>query len=274
MAEAVVVKVKAKAKAKVKAVQALPAKPLINFGKQTITITYGECAENHAGMQKLGAIAKRGLTLADLKAVEAYFQSQGKVTELIMLGKDLDVSSDACILIVRGGASNADDLYREQADLRPDTKAKMRGRVVNKHARYNLCFDTEAQEPDYEEGKGRIVPFSEVPHTEALRQDIMKMLPHLPELKAEGNYYYDVTKCGIGYHGDSERKIVIAVRLGHSMTLHYWWYHRFERVGDRIDLELHHGDMYFMSEKATGFDWKRSSIYTLRHAAGCSKYTD
>lgn len=30
--------------------------------------------------------------------------------------------------------------------------------------------------------------------------------------------------------------------------------------------------MYIMSEKATGYDWKKRSIYTLRHAAGCKKY--
>lgn len=28
-----------------------------------------------------------------------------------------------------------------------------------------------------------------------------------------------------------------------------------------------------MSEKAVGFDWKKSSIFTLRHATGCDKYT-
>jgi hypothetical protein len=27
-----------------------------------------------------------------------------------------------------------------------------------------------------------------------------------------------------------------------------------------------------MSEKSTGFDWKKRSKYTLRHAAGCKKY--
>ena len=37
---------------------------------------------------------------------------------------------------------------------------------------------------------------------------------------------------------------------------------------------IEHGDMYIMSEKATGFDWKSKSKYTLRHAAGCQKYTD
>jgi len=31
---------------------------------------------------------------------------------------------------------------------------------------------------------------------------------------------------------------------------------------------LEDGDMYIMSEKASGFDWKKRSIYTLRHAAG------
>ena len=28
-----------------------------------------------------------------------------------------------------------------------------------------------------------------------------------------------------------------------------------------------------MSEKATGYDWKYRSKYTLRHCAGCNKYT-
>lgn len=258
----------------------IEAMPLLNYGKQTITITYGECAENHVGMQKLGSICNKGLTIADLKKAELFFTDRGLQTELIMLGKDLDKSinsEDASVLIIRNGVSgfgcNADDMYREQKTLKPDTKAKMRGSVVNKHARYNLCFDEIEQEPNYEEGKGRVVQFSDVPLLDKVRHGIADIFPHIPPLKAEGNYYYDVNKCGIGYHGDTERKIVVAVRLGHTMSMHYWWYHRSSRVGDRIDLELQHGDIYMMSEKATGCDWKKSSKYTLRHAAGCSKYT-
>jgi len=34
---------------------------------------------------------------------------------------------------------------------------------------------------------------------------------------------------------------------------------------------LDDGDVYFMSEKAVGYDWKHSSIYSLRHAAGNEK---
>jgi hypothetical protein len=38
-------------------------------------------------------------------------------------------------------------------------------------------------------------------------------------------------------------------------------------------IELAHGDMYAMSEKAVGFDWKKKKIFTLRHATGCDRFT-
>ena len=41
------------------------------------------------------------------------------------------------------------------------------------------------------------------------------------DLQAERNYYYDRNKCGIGYHGDSERLKVIVVRLGKTIPLCY-----------------------------------------------------
>jgi hypothetical protein len=92
------------------------------------------------------------------------------------------------------------------------------------------------------------------------------------KLAGEGNLYYDGKKCGIGFHGDSERKIVIAIRLGDSMPLHYQWYLYNQRIGQRIQLIINGGDIYAMSSKAVGTDWKRSSIPTLRHAAGAHKY--
>ena len=42
--------------------------------------------------------------------------------------------------------------------------------------------------------------------------------------------------------------------------------------GERMIFQINGGDMYIMSEKAVGNDWKRRSIPTLRHAAGGMKY--
>ena len=37
-------------------------------------------------------------------------------------------------------------------------------------------------------------------------------------------------------------------------------------------LGIQHGDIYLMSDKAVGYDWKIRSIPTLRHAAGTGDY--
>ena len=87
------------------------------------------------------------------------------------------------------------------------------------------------------------------------------------------NYYYDISKCGIGFHGDSERKIVICTRLGATIPMHFQWFYKFKPIGERVIFNANHGDIYIMSEKTVGTDWKKSSIPTLRHAAGSAKFT-
>jgi hypothetical protein len=85
-------------------------------------------------------------------------------------------------------------------------------RVLNKHARANVCFAEEGQRPDYENKKGTIISYSSIPQIGLLREN------------------------------------------------------------DKLELTLNDGDMYIMSEKAVGTDWKKRSIASLRHAAGNKKY--
>lgn len=255
------------------------------YGKRTITITYGDQAENHRGMQKIGQLAEKGFSIDDITFAKNKFESEGCPVERIDLKELLpeemrEIAQDAHLLIVRNGVnhvlrdySTADDMFREQSELNHDTKAFMYGRVVEKHARHNLCFGEEAQEPDYQQGMGRIIPFSEVPLTNHIRTRLGEYIDGGADLQAEGNYYFDVTKCGIGFHGDSERLKVIAVRLGESIPIHYQWFVRGSPIGTRGIFQLNHGDMYIMSEKTTGFDWKKKIIPTLRHATGCAKFT-
>jgi hypothetical protein len=192
----------------------------------------------------------------------------------------LCLSSKAAVLIIRNGLSillgpeGPDALRAEQEPLEKDKKAFMYGRVVNKKARWNLCFAEEGHEPAYEEGKGRVVSYRDVP----LLAKLMAALPawfgeKAHDLKGEGNYYYDPKICGIGYHGDTERRKVIATRLGASMSLHFQGYKYGIPSGPHHEVALGHGDMYMMSEKAVGTDWKSSSILTFRHAAGCATFT-
>jgi len=242
----------------------------------TITITVGDQAENHVGMQKIGELSDNGFDLNDLEKIATNFENN-KLIELKNYCNDKFNPEPAYVLVLENGLSkycNPDDFYNEQLNLKWDNKALMYGRVVNKYARYNLCFGNISQEPDYESGKGRIINLNTVPILNNVMNEINLLIPgKTNNLVAEGNYYYDINKCGIGYHGDAERRKVIGIRVGKSLPLVFQWYNNNEKISESIIINLNHGDMYIMSEKATGYDWKKKKISTLRHAAGCSKYT-
>lgn len=330
----------------------------MNYNKQAITITFGDRAENHVGMQQIGELSDCGFNYDDLLNFKSYFDlnstppmitiKRKKIKNLNNIGDNIDdnntnvnniddissvndninnniddninddinnningdnISSvnddinnnistnlynlkelaglsnlqevpDAYVLIIRGGVnyllneynnSNKYDLFQEQLNLPYDKKAFMKGRVVNKHARWNICFSNFSQKPNYENKMGTIINFDEVPLTNYIKNKFEEITNS--KLQGEGNYYYDTDKTGIGFHGDSERKKIIAVKLGEIIPFEYQWYFENEPVGERIHLQSGDGDIYMMDEIASGFNWKKRKIYTLRHAVGCKKYT-
>jgi hypothetical protein len=173
----------------------------------------------------------------------------------------------------------------EHSALQPDTAYRTAsGKVLNRQARFSLCFATTSQPPNYSDGKGTIVSYRDVPITNWIKHKLMELYfgggnhDKEMELPAEASYYYNLNKCGIGFHGLAERKIVIAFHLGASIPMHFQWYLKDTPVGERIKLTLYDGDIYVLSEAAIGANWKKDknndSIYTIQHAAGANKYLD
>ena len=244
----------------------------------TYTITFGDVAENHAKMQKIGTLHESGYSIAQLEHIKCKLDKYSLVTEMVDLNSGFGEDFEAAkVLVIRKGAQfilgeETDGLIAENDGLTMDKKALMRGRVVNKVARWNLCFADEAQEPDYETGKGRIISWDEIPKMARIREVISEWTEDVL-LNGEANYYYDISKCGIGYHGDAERRKVFAVRMGSTMPLYFQWFQRSCSVGTPFELVLNNGDMYIMSEKAVGFDWLKKIKPTLRHSTGCPKFT-
>jgi len=236
----------------------------------TITITFAEVVENHVGMEKIGAEIENGYSNEDILLFKKKFEKIGKKCELINL--KIDSTADVYVLVVRQATKMPNKIMNELMRLEWDKKYydTRRKKVLNKRARYNLCIADNAQEPDYENKKGRIVSWTDLTYLTMFRKKLMKVL--IDDLDAEGNLYYDNNKCGIGWHGDAERKKVVGLRLGGEMNLCYQWHYKTKKIGKKYCLKLKKGDLYIMSEKATGNDWRRRNIMTLRHAAG-SKYT-
>jgi hypothetical protein len=157
--------------------------------------------------------------------------------------------------------------------------------VLNKRARSNLMFMHGAdQEADYAEGKGTVVDLDTLQHVCQAETKFIGLvktaLKHgksktkwVP-LVCEGNNYFDSGKCGIGFHGDTERTRVICLSLGTTNNYPMRWlaFRNNKVVAGPFDLKLNIGDLYIMSELAVGSNWKKRKELTFRHAAGAPAY--
>jgi len=243
----------------------------------TITITFGDNVENHVGNQQIGKIAESGISIGTIKKIQNELGKKYtcKFINLESMLDDVNKSehTGAGILIVKkfvnlffGSDDEDEKMYNKFLELDWDKKALMKGRVVNKKARYNLCFSDFEQEPDYEKGKGRVYDFKNLKKMRKIRKFLKSLIGE--KLNAEGNYYYNTDDCYIGYHGDTERRIVVGIRFGEQFPLYFKWFKNGVPITKAHKINLDSGDLYIMSEKAVGFDWKKRTIPTLRHAAG------
>ena len=177
------------------------------------------------------------------------------------------------------------DKNKYRIEIVDGVETKVRGKRMNKRARTNLCYVAgREQEPDVWKGKGRIVDLKKKTALNLAVDRLRGMIEAgLIEIGSktkveinvvEGNRYYNLKNTGIGFHGDTERVVVICISIGcDNYPMRWQWFKDGMPVGDTIDITLNCGDVYIMSEKAVGADWKLRSIYTLRHAAGAKKYT-
>ena len=258
-------------------------------------------------------IKGEGLTMADMEGLHPYFQDFGEslILNLNELSEITEINGQRVehqgrVIILRNwiqsnmekGAIEAiyceitadkwDAEYLDRNKYRTEIidgiETKVRGKRMNKRARTNLCYVADReQEPAVMQGKGRIVDLKKKAILYKAVEKLKKMIADgLVKIGSktkveinvvEGNRYYNLKKTGIGFHGDTERVIVICISIGcDNYPMRWQWFKDGMPIGKSIDIRLNCGDIYIMSEKAVGSDWKLRSIYTLRHAAGANKY--
>lgn len=256
------------------------------------TLTLGDRAENEVGMAMIGEEAKHGVCakkliecLYEYSCMTARSDCNPRLYDLHQILPEHEQAAPANVLVFENGvdwllnekAEDAEQLLFEALESMPkDTTTWAYGKVQRKHARHNNCLATYDQAPDIANKKGTVVNYKKDIVTRYLFEQIMWLLQPLGirhPLVGELNHYFDSDKCYIGFHGDSERKIVVGVRCGpgaDGFPLKFQWYRNHAPVGDTGYIPLNRGDIYIMSEKAVGTDWRKTEdgLLTLRHAAG------
>lgn len=253
--------------------------------RKTVTLTFGECAENAAGMEKIGKKAERGFTCDELRQIERKFPGKCEMADLRGLMTESNIAlPEALILVIRNPYPDLVDELEQIMfcdEERVDENGQISGvlwdkekfqyqKKVNSIARYNLCFShlesDYKRDSDIEKGKGTIYNINAIPVLDELHRRIGLLTES--DLKCEGNFYYDSDKCYISFHGDGERMKVVGFRLGDEYPLHFRWHVGQIPVSDYATVFLNRGDMYIMSEFTTGCKKMPKTKLMLKHAAG------
>ena len=252
-------------------------------------ITFGEVAILHIGGKEYGnGRLDHGFSTNELKKIAKNNNNTEYVSISDKLPNKLRKENEAGILIFRSVLNNqnnkdkkfviglskkeADKLYLEQESINYDVKYwdNRRKTTLNKRARYNIVFGKNKINHSNDYKQCSVVSFTDLKYLNRFKRRLKLILGEkAKKLNAEGNKYFH-DKSGIGYHGDAERKIVICLSLGKSTILRYHWRlpGSSEHELEPTDIKLNHGDVYIMSEKATGWDWKSRSKVRVVHGAG------
>ena len=251
----------------------------IRYGK-VITVTLGDQAENSVHMQKIGKLKEHGLSEKDMFELVREFRLGYKcfLHDLTQSREELTHIQGAYLLVIKNfiGDRRKKDLFNELEALDWDKKKVLKMNdtltIVTSRRSYNLCFSDFEQKPDLENRKGRVVKWDDVPVLKEVKEELENVFQgRCGDLQGEGNYYFDAKKCNIGWHGDEERKVVVGLRVGDDFPLRYQWRKNWKNVGEEMTFTLSGGDVYIMSEKAVGHDWKDKDKYVLTHSAGIQK---
>jgi hypothetical protein len=250
-------------------------------------LTLGEQSEAHTGGRIYGkGLAARGFTVDELCAFRDALGEQARVvhlTDALPAAAPRVPGNEAAVLHIKdgialltGSATFADEMLREQQAHPYDTHYwdPRRKRVLHKRARYSIVFGDEAAAPSADCRQSSIIAYRDVPRFQQLRALLPAFFGSMAaDLESEGNHYFH-SDAGIGFHGDSERRITLCCSLGAPTTLRFYWRAPFSLApaSAPVDLHLAHGDIYLMSQKATGSDWQNQSLYRLVHGAGASKH--
>ena len=260
---------------------------VVKTTKPTWSLTIGNGGENHAGMEFLGNMRKKGQgwdidrLLYAKEILENIFDKHVdlfNLNELCLEGVTIPEGQkpkDSYLMVVRGFLSDRvhQNMIKELGSYVWDRKYwdTRRQKVLNKLARANVCYGKEGREANYAEGKGTIVGFEQSPLVGNLLK-VVEILMRDKDLIVEGNQYDDVSKNGIGPHGDSERVCVSCLRVGESMPMKFGMFWNCKLRGKPFETLIKGGDLYFMSEEAVGAEWKSRSKWVWRHCAGADKY--
>jgi hypothetical protein len=222
-----------------------------------------------------GVKAERGFSAEKLRGIHQNNPTSTRIHELTPHCTDPS-ARDAVVLVIALPKALA-DAARDEVEAMPfATKTIGRGgKVCDAHTRHLAYIGPQAQDADPETGQQPVRTWGQLPASAAVRDYVNEVLGDTECQVGCALRYPNIFECGIGWHGDAERRKSIVVRVGNNSAknpLFFMWFRHWDAISKPIPVHLEHGEVAVACEVAVGTDWKSSSIPTVRHATGFTRH--
>ena len=254
----------------------------INYSNIETSITLNFC-DNIESNDNIGEESDYGFSNNDILRVHSQFSETSEIYNLKdMLPPSIQDIPDVFILIIRNNGNNILDqllqiLITSESNsdgiitgVQWDTEKYKNGQIKQSKEKYKLIFKDLYEEykinSNYQLNKGTIYNYKRIPQLEYIKCFFESIL--YGPFVIEGNCYYNKKECYTSMHRDKKRKKVIGLKLGGSSPLNFRWYHGTIRCSETKTIILNHGDIYILSELATGSIKEKLTKLFIKYSEG------
>lgn len=261
----------------------------MNFNNKSIGIFFGEDLEKvdiYKRDIQNGQNINAGFNIADMRIARFLFEQVDCETEFYILNQKIGIPTEvAAVLVIKKGIdkllefvnSTSDDMFKELSAVKWNKKEIINGKSKNTKNYWNIKMNelTDDININYEKKIPNMIDYNNIPLTHRIRDIIPNFIgDKAKDLEGTGYNYWDVTKTGKTWNAQTDKRKIFGVHLGESSQIYFQWYFNDVPKGQRMAIDLEHGDMYFLSEKAVGFDGNKVNAPILRHAYGHEDFAE
>ena len=247
------------------------------------TLFFGNRIEGYSNIENIGEDAPCGFTNNDILRIYSLFPENCELHNLKdMLPPTLYDIPDVLFLVIKNPFKEISDqllqilMTEEQRNndiitgVNWDTVKYKGGQVKESKEKYRLIFtdlyDGYIRKSFHHIGYGTIYNYRRIPQLVTIKSYLELIL--LGPFVIEANCYVNKKDCYIPMHRDKERKRLCGIRLGGDFPINFRWHHGSIRCSDVKSINLSHGDVFIMSELATGYSKEKITKLFLKYSEG------
>ena len=249
----------------------------------SFTLTFSDRIGNNPNYGEIGTEAPFGFTNDDIIRIYHQFSDRCELHNLKdMLPPTLQEIPDVYFLIIKNFYNDTSNqllqilMTNENTHegaitgVNWDTENFKNGKLKKNKQKYKLIFsdlyDGYKRNSSLQNEMCTVYNYMRIPQLLSIKYFLESILQG--PFVIEGSCFYNTKECYVPMHREKEKKKLIGLHLGNTFPINFRWYHNTIHCSTVKTIQLNHGDIYIMSELATGNSKEKLTKLFIKHSEG------